>query len=139
MSIGISLVEFILFDNLRYFRKPNFNVDHDTKFSDAISDDEVAGASPLKMFKNVSRYDIYINGGGQKDWPDKWAGMSCSTLAKMIVTLANAGAAEVDSAKGKGTAPATAKSPAVKGTRMGNTAAPATAGGPAKATAGDKK
>ncbi|MYM25496.1 hypothetical protein GTP46_22965 [Duganella sp. FT135W] len=85
MTIKIEVVEFILFDNLRYFRSAGVEVDHDTQFTDALSDIAVAGASPLLMFKNVSRYDIFINGGTKKDWPKDWSSQNCKTLAQAII------------------------------------------------------
>ncbi len=85
MAITTDLVEYILFDNLRYFHTNGKPVTRDTVFADALGASKVAGSTPRDIFKDVSRHDIVINGGTDKSWPDNWLSMSCKKLAPALV------------------------------------------------------
>jgi hypothetical protein len=85
MAITTDLVEYILFDNLRYFHTSGKPVSRDTVFSDGLSDSKVAGSTPQSLFKDVSRHDIVINGGEDKAWPDNWLSLTSKTLAPRLV------------------------------------------------------
>ena len=85
MAISKDLVEYLLFDNLRYFHTSGQPVDRDTVFSTALGSSKVAGSTPQSMFKDVSRYDIVINGGTDKTWPADWTSKSSKTLAPLLV------------------------------------------------------
>lgn len=85
MAISNDLVEYILFDNLRYFHTNGKPVGRDTVFSDALGASKVAGSTPRSIFKDVSRFDIIINKGEDKNWPDNWLTLSPKTLAPKLV------------------------------------------------------
>ena len=85
MAITSDLVEYILFDNLRYFHTSGKPVSKDTVFSDALGASKVAGSTPRSLFKDVSRHDIVINGGEDKTWPDNWLTLTPKTLAPLLV------------------------------------------------------
>lgn len=85
MAISKDLVEYILFDNLRYFHTNGKPVARDTILSGALGSSKVAGSTPRTIFKDVSRHDIVINGGTDKLWPDNWLTMSCKELAPLLV------------------------------------------------------
>lgn len=85
MAISSGLIEYILFDNLRYFHTNGIPVTRDTKFKDALGSSKVAGSTPRTIFRDVSRHDIVINGGKDKAWPNDWLDMTCKTLAPLLV------------------------------------------------------
>lgn len=85
MTISAELVEYLLFDNLRYFHTKGLPIDRDTTFDMALSSHKVAGTSPRTLFRDVTRHDIVINGGTDKAWPKDWLQMSCSSLAPQLV------------------------------------------------------
>lgn len=85
MAISNDLVEYILFDNLRYFHTNGKPVDRDTVFSDALGASKVAGSTPRSIFRDVSRFDIIINKGEDKKWPDNWLTLTPKTLAPQLV------------------------------------------------------
>lgn len=85
MSITADLVEYIFFDNLRYFHTNGKPVTRETVFSDALGASKVAGSTPRTLFKDVSRHDIVINGGEDKPWPDNWLTLSPKSLAPKLV------------------------------------------------------
>lgn len=84
MSISIGLVEYLLFDNLRYFHTNGQPVDRNTVFSTALSASKVAGSTPRSLFRDVSRHDIAINGGTDKPWPADWVSLTPATLAPQL-------------------------------------------------------
>lgn len=86
MPISKELVEYLLFDNLRYFHTSGQPVTKDTTvLKDALAAHKIAGSTPRSIFKDVSRNDIVVNGGTDKPWPDDWLNMTCSTLAPLLV------------------------------------------------------
>lgn len=85
MAISKDLVEYILFDNLRYFHTSGQPVTRDTVFSTALASSKVAGSTPQSMFKDVCRYDIVVNGGTDKAWPPDWTAKTCKTLTVLLV------------------------------------------------------
>ena len=85
MSISVELVEYILFDNLRYFHTNGLPIDRTTVFSGALGASKVATATPRTLFRDVSRHDIVINGGVDKPWPDDWLSLTPKTLAPALV------------------------------------------------------
>jgi hypothetical protein len=84
MAISKGLIEYLLFDNLRYFNTSGATVDKDTVFSSALGAAKVAGSTPRGIFKDVSRHDIVINGGTDKPWPSDWLSQTPSTLAPAL-------------------------------------------------------
>ncbi len=84
MTISVDLVEYILFDNLRYFHTNGQPVTRTTVFGDALAANKVAGSTPRSIFKDVSRHDIVINGGTDKKWPDDWLTMTPHSLAPLL-------------------------------------------------------
>ena len=84
MPISIESVEYILFSNLRAFRKRGYKVTPESVLGAALEEAKVSGISARSLFKDVSRYEIWINDGGKKDWPEKWLDFNCLELAKAI-------------------------------------------------------
>lgn len=85
MTISVELVEYLLFDNLRYFHTSGKPIDRTTVFSEALGSSKVAGSTPRTLFRDVTRHDIVINGGTDKPWPDKWLSLTPKTLAPSLV------------------------------------------------------
>ncbi|MDB5870650.1 MAG: hypothetical protein JWQ07_92 [Ramlibacter sp.] len=85
MAISKDLVEYLLFDNLKYFHTNGKPVAKTTVLGTALASSKVAGSTAQSMFKDVSRYDISMNGGVDKPWPDNWVTLTCETLAPSLV------------------------------------------------------
>ncbi|MCR5885782.1 hypothetical protein LRS03_24160 [Rhizobacter sp. J219] len=85
MAISKGLIEYLLFDNLRYFSTSGATVDKNTVFSSALGASKVAGSTPRSIFRDVSRHDIVINGGTDKPWPTDWLNKTPATLAPALV------------------------------------------------------
>ena len=85
MTISVGLVEYLLFDNLRYFHTSGQPVDRDTILSTALGSSKVAGSTPRTLFRDVTRHDIVINGGADKPWPADWLSQTPHTLAPQLV------------------------------------------------------
>lgn len=85
MAISKGLIEYLLFDNLRYFSTSGGLISKDTVFSSALGASKVAGSTPRSIFKDVSRHDIVINGGTDKPWPSDWLSQTPTTLAPTLV------------------------------------------------------
>lgn len=85
MALSAGLIEYLLFDNLRYFHTSGQPVSKDTVFSTALGASKVAGSTPRTLFRDVTRHDIVINGGTDKPWPDDWLSQTPHTLAPSLV------------------------------------------------------
>lgn len=84
MTISVELTEYILFHHLKLFKEPGKYVEHNTPFGTALSDKHTVGISPKQMFCDVTRYDLFNNGGSKEPWPSNWATESCLSLAPIL-------------------------------------------------------
>ncbi len=84
MTITVEMTEYILFHHLKLFKIPGKFVEHGTTLGTVLSKKSTMGVSPRQMFYDVTRYDIFNNGGSKEPWPNDWDTKNCLSLAPIL-------------------------------------------------------